>query len=772
MVTVICITYNQEAFIAEALESFVTQQTSFPFQVFVGDDASTDGTAAIVKAYAEKYPDIVVPFIRARNLGAQHNLIDLISHASSKYIALCDGDDYWTDPRKLQRQYDYLEAHPELPACIEKTEILAPEDWHLRDWYVPNAEGRYFFPEAMPMAGYQPGQQTFKLYQLIRGFPGHTSTYFIRWDYSVEFPDWYYEGIFGDFTLMLLQLGPHDLGFIDTVSSVYRINPGSIFYNEDRWTHYLNTRIDYIKCLFGLIDYALDHWPKYPIVELENRIKWEVANYINAALRLDELGKITELIEQFPDAATLAFRAFTSFYFDARRMQNDWTWKGYQSLVRNPEHRAATRSLVQKFLREDEQDAKWEAKKAEFEEERRAKLYWKLAKTPKLANVWVVAGFNHRGYEDNAKYFYEYVLEHHREINVYWYTGDARLHQQLQAEGKPVILAGTDECLRVLGMAALAVIDHFRMSDLDVLSGLNAGTKIVQLWHGVGLKAIGDLKNTEVPGVQFSPDLLAQPGDSAAELAQKQKRYHQLAYTRELMEEYFAMLIPGPEREKSIAAPFGVDESRWIKAGNPRNINLYTQVPDLAHPKILYAPTYRWSVEAERGLVDRLLDALEPIQQMMDDVEGTFVVRLHPHTWRNYRTRLGHALAAYPRVELDPGKDIYADLGTYAVLISDYSSIAYDFVMIDRPVVFFGYDLIDFEAHEDQLNYDWAEYSPGAQVTNWNEACDAVREYLADPTRDSAWRQRVAAEFFYPEVNDAQNSERIVAALKQRLKLA
>ena len=129
---VVCITYKHEEFISQALDSFLAQKTNFKFKVFVGEDCGPDGTADILREYAEKYPDIIVPFIREQNMGAQRNLIDLCQRATSPYIAFCEGDDYWVDEYKLQKQVDYMQIHPEIRVCCTQTEVIAPDDWHLR----------------------------------------------------------------------------------------------------------------------------------------------------------------------------------------------------------------------------------------------------------------------------------------------------------------------------------------------------------------------------------------------------------------------------------------------------------------------------------------------------------------------------------------------------------------------------------------------------------------------------------------------------------------
>ncbi len=123
MVTIRCITYNHEPYIRQCLEGFVMQKTSFRFEAIVHDDASTDGTAAIIREYAEKYPDIIKPIYETENQYSKHDgSIRRImnAHTHGKYVAMCEGDDYWTDPYKLQKQVDFLESHPDYVMCSHR----------------------------------------------------------------------------------------------------------------------------------------------------------------------------------------------------------------------------------------------------------------------------------------------------------------------------------------------------------------------------------------------------------------------------------------------------------------------------------------------------------------------------------------------------------------------------------------------------------------------------------------------------------------------------
>lgn len=116
LVSIRCLVYNHEPYLRQCLDGFVMQKTTFPFEAIVHDDASTDGSAAIIREYAEKYPDIIKPIYETENQwgkGTINKTMYAAMHPNSKYIASCEGDDYWTDPNKLQIQVDFLESHPD-----------------------------------------------------------------------------------------------------------------------------------------------------------------------------------------------------------------------------------------------------------------------------------------------------------------------------------------------------------------------------------------------------------------------------------------------------------------------------------------------------------------------------------------------------------------------------------------------------------------------------------------------------------------------------------
>lgn len=119
-VSIRCFAYNHERFIRQCLDGFVMQKADFRFEAIVHDDASTDNTTAIIREYAEKYPDIIKPIYETENQYSKHDgsLTRIMNaHTRGKYVAMCEGDDYWTDPYKLQKQVDFLESHPDYVMC-------------------------------------------------------------------------------------------------------------------------------------------------------------------------------------------------------------------------------------------------------------------------------------------------------------------------------------------------------------------------------------------------------------------------------------------------------------------------------------------------------------------------------------------------------------------------------------------------------------------------------------------------------------------------------
>jgi len=124
LVSVCCITYNHDKYIAQAIEGFLMQKTSFNYEIIIGEDFSMDKTRTILEEYKSKYPDKIQVLTRDENIGALRNFSNVLENAKGKYIAFCDGDDYWIDPLKLQKQVDFLEHNPDYVICCHYSKVI------------------------------------------------------------------------------------------------------------------------------------------------------------------------------------------------------------------------------------------------------------------------------------------------------------------------------------------------------------------------------------------------------------------------------------------------------------------------------------------------------------------------------------------------------------------------------------------------------------------------------------------------------------------------
>ena len=136
LVSIRCIALNQKDYISDALDGFLMQKTDFPFEIVVHDDASTDGTDLIIRQYEEKFPDIIKGLYETDNQYSKHDgsLSKIINGAlHGKYVAFCEGDDFWIDENKLQKQVDFLESNPDYGLCYTQGKIFRQRENRLEE---------------------------------------------------------------------------------------------------------------------------------------------------------------------------------------------------------------------------------------------------------------------------------------------------------------------------------------------------------------------------------------------------------------------------------------------------------------------------------------------------------------------------------------------------------------------------------------------------------------------------------------------------------------
>lgn len=129
LLSICIITYNHEKYIRQCLEGVLMQKTTFPFEIIIGEDCSTDNTRTVVQEFESRYPDIIKPIYHERNVGGARNGFEFCyPRLKGKYIAICEGDDYWIDPNKLQKQVDFLEQNPDYVLCFHRVKSVDHND--------------------------------------------------------------------------------------------------------------------------------------------------------------------------------------------------------------------------------------------------------------------------------------------------------------------------------------------------------------------------------------------------------------------------------------------------------------------------------------------------------------------------------------------------------------------------------------------------------------------------------------------------------------------
>ena len=223
MVSVCCLSYNQKSTVARMLDSILAQKTSFPFEIVIHDDASTDGTREIIEEYALRYPEKMVPVLQTENQYSKGKRPELFltPFIKGKYVALCEGDDYWCDDEKLQRQADALEAFPSCSFAVHNVRKKNARDGKDLGLFppVPVAEGCFHAEEYIKQ-------------ELGNGnWMFQTSSYMVRSKIIKEYYNEFDHGFMrkfmvGDLPLIIYALSKGDAYYINRDMSVYSVDSG------------------------------------------------------------------------------------------------------------------------------------------------------------------------------------------------------------------------------------------------------------------------------------------------------------------------------------------------------------------------------------------------------------------------------------------------------------------------------------------------------------------------------------------------------------------
>jgi glycosyltransferase involved in cell wall biosynthesis len=290
VVSVWMITYNHEKYISQAIESVLSQITDFSFDLVIGEDCSTDDTRRICDSYEQKYPDIVRVLRHATNVGIHQNIVQTLEACQGEYVALLEGDDYWTDVHKLQKQFDFLSTHPDFVMCYQKT------------LEVNELSGK------SKITNENDNQETGIVELLERGWFMRTGSLFFRNKLIGQFPTWYFNFNSTDYMLHILIAEHGKIGFLNETTSVYRRHEGGITQAFENKIFSFNERK--LK-LLDLIDKYFDY--KYTRqVKIQKETIYH-SSFINRIKRMDGVKDLWQLLRLLP---------FVSYSYLSKRLIN------------------------------------------------------------------------------------------------------------------------------------------------------------------------------------------------------------------------------------------------------------------------------------------------------------------------------------------------------------------------------------------------------------------------------------------------------------------
>jgi len=287
LLSISVVTYNQKDYIKQCLDGILMQQTDFKFEIILGEDASTDGTREICKDYANRFPDKIRLFLRRRedviyingNATGRFNMIENIKNCRGKYIALCEGDDYWTDPLKLQKQVDFLELNTNYSACFHKVKILRGKDF----FDDVSIEARYDRIKEKPAS---------IIDLLTIGNFMHTPSVLFK-NLNEEFPMEFIHSTVGDYFLYIINAQHGPIKRLDDVMAVYRDGVG--LYSSLSATKMQEKIVIYQTCILSYLnkDEHKEIILKKTINSIENLKNYYIQpEYLNSVLSFKNVFKL------------------------------------------------------------------------------------------------------------------------------------------------------------------------------------------------------------------------------------------------------------------------------------------------------------------------------------------------------------------------------------------------------------------------------------------------------------------------------------------------
>ena len=368
---------------------------------------------------------------------------------------------------------------------------------------------------------------------------------------------------------------------------------------------------------------------------------------------------------------------------------------------------------------------------------------------PKNKNIWLFGSWSGVQYNDNSKYLFRYVNKQCPGIRAVWVTKSKNTLNIIKGEGYECYLMYSLSGVILTLKASVAIISRAKAEDLPIYISPYT-TKIVQLWHGTPLKKLGRDKN-----------IGSQIDDSFVNHVKKIIRRLLLPQSNN---NYSIFISASEEVGLLLASAYG----HWMKVGAikttgyPRNDELHKKITKGINKKGIYLPTFRdWDKSGERLFNEYGFDA-KKLNCVLADLGVMLDLKLHPET--NLPENILNDLSEASNISFLTVSDIYECLGEYDFIITDYSSIYFDFLILDRPIIFAPFDLDQYIAGRG-LYFDYDEVTPGIKSYSWDEIINAIKLIMEGADKFKAQRAEVNARI--NAFDDNKSCQRVTEEIKK-----
>lgn len=381
-------------------------------------------------------------------------------------------------------------------------------------------------------------------------------------------------------------------------------------------------------------------------------------------------------------------------------------------------------------------------------------MYWLAHLVPKNPRLWVFGAMRGHLYCDNPRHLFEYVMAHHPSVRCIWLSLNMELVESIRDQGLEAYPAYSLRGGWLAARAGLAVICVTRAQDLNPWA-ITKPTKTLQLWHGTPLKKIlaDDKKDHCHPWVGSPPKKRG--------LFQLLNLAKQQYLWRLFPNESFELLTaPSPEVKQIFLHAFQIPDDRCIITGYPRTDALFRD-PVIPHQPdqrmAIYLPTWRGHQGSQADFFEFDVAAINARL-----AANNVVLYFRPHPLNKPRAEFEAAIRRSSNLRVIDHLDIYDILGSFNILITDFSSVYFDFLLLDRPIVFAPMGFNDYITQDRELYYEYNSITPGPKAHSWDELVSVVLEELAQPDRYSKARRALRDRF--NTYLDGNNCQRVTAA--------